>query len=123
MTSNRVRRGRKSQEIVAEWFRLHGAPQAKSRPASLPGTDVYDVPGLAIEVKSTRDLDLTGALRQSVKNAQPNEYPIVVYRPAGYGPERISDWPVVMHMSSFIRLARRAGLLSDVLISDPKDAA
>ena len=122
MTSNRIRRGRKSQELVAEWFQLHGAPQAKSRQASLPGTDVYDVPELAIEVKGTRDLDLTGALRQSAKNAKPNEYPIVIYRPAGYGPEKLSQWPVVMNMSSFIRLVHRAGLLSDVFAST-KDPA
>lgn len=103
MTNSRVRRGRASQELVAEWLRGHGYPKAESRPASLPGTDIMHAEGLACEVKATVGLDMLAALRQSEANAADNELPIVVYRPKGYGPEKLGDWVVLMSLRNFSR--------------------
>lgn len=108
MPTARVSRGRATQEMVAQWFRDHGAPNAKSRPASLPGTDVYDVPGLAIEVKARADESITTWLKQAVKNAG-GDLPFVVYRPNGYGPERINEWPVILRLEDFTELLQDAG--------------
>lgn len=104
MANARVSRGRKTQELLAEWFRRHGWTNAQSRPASLPGTDVYGMPGLAPEVKATAGQDFTGALRQARANAKDGEMPFVVYRPKGYGPEKIGQWLVVFDLETATRL-------------------
>lgn len=103
MANARVSRGRRSQELLAEWFRNRGWPQAKSRPASLPGTDIYDMPGLAPEVKATAGQDFTGALRQAKANAN-GAIPFVIYRPKGYGPEKIGQWLVVFDLETATQL-------------------
>ena len=109
MPNSRVSRGRQTQEMVAQWFREHGWPSAKSRPASLPGVDIYDMTGLAPEVKA-KPGDVTGALKQAVKNAG-TDLPFVVWRPNGYGPERIADWPVIFTLQDATELLQRSGLL------------
>lgn len=103
MANSRVRRGRATQELVAGWLRYHGYPLATSVAASLPGKDILATPGLAVEVKATDGLDILGALRQASANAYKDELPIVVYRPKGYGPDKIGDWPVVMSLRDFSR--------------------
>lgn len=104
---SRVMRGRKTQQLVAEWFRRNGWPKAESRAASLPGIDIMHMPGLAPEVKATPG-DVTGALSQAVRNGK-GDLPFVVWRPNGYGPERIKDWPVVIRLDDFTGLLMGAG--------------
>lgn len=108
MTDHRVSRGRQSQEWLAERFRSEGWSDAQSRPASLPGVDVFGVPGLAPEVKATEGQDFTGALKQAVKNAG-SDLPFVVYRPRGYGKERMDDWVVAFRLEDAIALLKKAG--------------
>ncbi|WP_123788269.1 hypothetical protein [Phytoactinopolyspora halophila] len=105
MATSRVRRGRKTQELLAEWFNNRGWFQARSRPASLPGMDIEGMPGWAPEVKATRDGSLTAAVRQAVKNAE-NDTPFVVWRPDGYGPEKIDQWLVVLPLGVFTPMMR-----------------
>lgn len=109
MATARVTRGRKTQELVAEWFRARGWPNAKSRAASLAGADIYDVP-FAPEVKATAGQDFTGALRQAKANAG-GKLPFVIYRPKGYGPERIADWLVVFTLFDATQLLQKAGYM------------
>lgn len=66
------------------------------------------MPGLAPEVKATAQLDLTGSLRQAAKNAG-LDVPFVVYRPRGFGEERIGEWPVAIRLSDFTNLLLDAG--------------
>lgn len=106
MANARVARGRKTQELLAEWFRDHGWHTAKSRPASLPGVDVYDMEPWKPEVKATAGQDFTGALRQARANAKDGGYPFVVYRPKGYGPERIGEWLVVFDLTTATTLMK-----------------
>lgn len=108
MTNHRVSRGRASQEILAAWFRSKGWTGAQSRPASLPGTDIMGMLGLAPEVKATGSLDITGGLRQASKNAG-SDLPFLVYRPKGYGPERVAEWPVFLTVRDFTALLLEAG--------------
>lgn len=109
MTDHRVTRGRASQVLVAQWFGDHGWPDAASRPASLPGTDITGMPYLAPEVKATGSFDMMGSLRQAINNTTPGDMAFVVYRPKGYGPERIKDWPVIMRLHDFTDLLQQAG--------------
>jgi hypothetical protein len=109
MTNGRVTRGRQTQNLAAAY--LHCLfPSAYSVAASLPGKDIKNTPGLSIEVKATTKGDITGALRQAVRNSDPvHEKPLVIWRPVGYGPERIADWVVAVRFGDAIDLLGRAG--------------
>lgn len=99
MATARVARGRKSQGIIADYMRSVW-PLGRSRAASLSGVDIEDTPGWRVEVKGTRDCTLTAAMTQAEKH--PGEgTPIVVWRPDGYGPEKIGQWLVVMRLHNF----------------------
>lgn len=105
---SRVFRGRATQEMVAQYFRDKGWNEARSRPASLPGTDVMGMLGLAPEVKATTDFDMGGAMKQASKNAG-SDLPFVVRRINGWGQERIADWPVILRLEDFTALLKEAG--------------
>lgn len=108
MANARVSRGRKTQELLAEFYREHGWENAQSRPASLPGVDIMGMPGLAPEVKATEGQDFTGALRQATANAG-GDFPFVIYRPRGYGPDKIGLWVVAMTLQDHMELLLEAG--------------
>jgi hypothetical protein len=108
MTNGRVTRGRQTQNLAALYLRSL-FPAAESVAASLPGKDIKNTPGLSVEVKATTKGDLTGALRQAGRNGGPGEKPIVVWRPVGYGPERIHEWVVALPFASFMALLLEAG--------------
>jgi len=104
----RKTRARLTEHAVAEALRPI-FPGATRIPASLPGADVIGTPGLTIEVKARRDLNLTAWLKQSSDRATPDALPVVVSRPDGYGPERINVWPVTVPMWVFLELLERGG--------------
>lgn len=107
MATARVRRGRKTQQLLAEWFRMWGFEGAEPVPASLPGKDIKGMPGWAPEVKATAGQDFLAALRQARANADVGEVPFVIYRPNGYGPERIGEWVVALDLVTFSRLMQQ----------------
>lgn len=108
MTQSRKHRGYKSQDIVAEWFRGSGWPYAESTGAGRQGIDVTGLPGIAVEVKARRGLNLTGWLRQATGERR-NGLPVLIVRPDGYGPKRIAEWPAIMTLADLTRLLREAG--------------
>ncbi len=117
MVNARVARGRKTQELLAcrgedgkplGWFNRNGWPDAWATAASIPGRDLRDMLGLAPEVKASADLDPTGLLRQAVANAG-TDLPFGVYRPRGFGPERIGQWVVFIRLEDFTTLLHEAG--------------
>ena len=65
------------------------------------------MPGWAPEVKATEGQDFTGALRQARRNSKEGEYAFVVYRPRGYGEEKISQWIVALDLATFTQLMKR----------------
>ena len=98
MASSRVQRGRQTQTLVAEWLRCHGYPNAQPVAAFLDGKDILNTPGLSIEVKATASTPILGAVRQAVNNADPNDVPLVVWRPNGYGPTTIDQWIIATQL-------------------------
>ena len=106
MANSRVSRGRRTQWLTAWWFRNEGWDHAESIAASLPGKDIEGMPGWAPEVKATRDGSLTGAIKQAAKNAGEGETPFVVWRPDGYGEEKIGQWVVALSLKDFTELMR-----------------
>ena len=107
MSQHRKHRGYATQRIVADYFRDHGWPFAEPTGAGRQGSDVTGMPGLDVEVKARRDLDITGTLRQQVERT--DAMCIAVIRPDGYGPARIDEWPVLMTLKQAIELLREAG--------------
>ncbi|NDD53578.1 hypothetical protein EBZ39_06830 [bacterium] len=107
MANSRVARGRKTQSVIAEWFRAHGYPKAKAIEAFLPGADIVGVDGFSIEVKATSKGDLLAALRQAKANAIECQTPVVIWRPNGYGETRQGEWIVAMTLNDFTQLIER----------------
>ena len=104
MANSRVARGRKTQTLIADWFRAHGWSQAKAIEAFLPGADIVGVDGFSIEVKATSKGDLLAALRQAQSNAIECQTPLVIWRPNGYGETRIGEWVVALTLKDFTKL-------------------
>lgn len=104
-----TRRDRASEtEAVAEnfWQDLWAACHRKGM--SSAGADLRRTPGVAIEVKATRGLDMMQALKQARSNAEGLELPVVMYRPQGYGAEKVDEWPCLMFAADLRRLLGEA---------------
>lgn len=113
MTDHRVSRGRASQEILAARLRTLGFTYAASRPASLPGCDVENVPPLYIEVKATERAQPGAWTRDNARKAGDGDLPLVVYRPRGYGEASLDDWPVMLRWADLEELLRGTGYVPD----------
>jgi hypothetical protein len=84
MANARVRRGRKTAKIVAEYLRGIGWPKAFAVEGFTPGRDILHVPGHAIEVKARSEFDPRTWWRQAKDNAG-NDRPCVIVRMNGQG--------------------------------------
>lgn len=111
VNASRIIRGRETQEILAEDLRHNGAPDAEAVPSARRGRDILKVPGLAIEVKARADFQPLKWIRQAVKNAK-GDYPIVVFRCNGQGPQHVDEWPVIMRWGDFKDLLREGNYLA-----------
>lgn len=109
MTEHRKHRGYASQRIVADWFAVNGWPFAEPVGAGRDGSDVTGMPGLDVEVKARRGLDLPALLRQLDERAQLERLGFGVLRLDGQGPASIAGWPVVLRLDDFTALLRAAG--------------
>lgn len=107
--ASRKARARETEKAVAMYLKEHIYPDAEAVPSALPGRDVLNTPGVAVEVKSRRGLDLPAWLRQARKNAR-TDVPVVVHRPDGFGVTSVCDWPVTMTLHDFVELLRAAGM-------------
>lgn len=111
MTRSRAtakQRGAETQTAVAGWFAAHGWPFAESTGAGRSGVDITGVPGLAVEVKGRSGFRPMEWLRQACGERR-NGVPFVVWRPDGYGPARIGEWPVMLTLADLTDLLRAAG--------------
>jgi hypothetical protein len=106
---HRKRRGAETVAAVALWFRNYGWPYAEPVGAGRAGVDVTGMPGIALEVKARRDLQLSAWLRQATKTNRNGGIPVVIHRPDGAGPAHIADWPATMRLEDLTALLRLAG--------------
>lgn len=110
---SRIQRGRDTEFIVAEGLKLW-YPDAYATNKSAPGDDIGNTGRLAIEVKATSKDSLLAALRQAHARAQPDQIPIVISRPNGYGEARLSEWIVSARFGTFFTaIAPRAGYFKE----------
>lgn len=108
MTQHRKHRGYASQSAVATWFRTRGWPFATSAGAGRQGSDVENMPDVAVEVKARRGLDPAAWVRQAVAAAD-GRLPIVVFRPDGMGEKSIADWPCLIRLADLTDVLLAAG--------------
>lgn len=106
---SRVQRGLKSQDIVAKYFAANGWPFALSAGSGRQGTDVTGVPGLDIEVKARRGINVAMAMKQLRERHQEGLLPVAVLRLDGQGESHIADWPAIVPLSVFLDLLKAAG--------------
>lgn len=104
---HRVRRGAETQRAVAAYLAANGWPYATDAGAGRAGSDILNVPGLAIEVKARRDLNLLEWLRQA--STGEGALPLVAHRPDGMGTASVPDWPVTLRLADVVVLLRQAG--------------
>ena len=109
MSQSRKHRGYESQRIVARWFADHGWPFAEPVGAGRGGTDITGMPGLDVEVKARRGLDLPALLRQLEDRAAHGNLGFGILRLDGQGPASIASWPVVVTLADFTALLTAAG--------------
>lgn len=109
--ASRKARARATEKAVAEALR-RVFPDAVAVASALSGSDILSTPGIAVEVKARRDLNLTEWLRQASRNAGV-ETPVVIHRPDGFGPATVLDWPVTMTLEHFMALLEEAGYASE----------
>lgn len=103
MTTRRGR-GAATEHLIANHWRTHGWPYATVRRGT--GTDLENIPGLSVEIKARRDFLATLWLAQAARR---DGLPIVIWRPDGYGPTTIDDWPVMLRHHDLIELLHAAG--------------
>jgi len=107
-SQSRKHRGYASQRLVAEWFQANGFPFAESTGAGRSGVDVTGMPGVALEIKARRELNLTGFLKQAVSQRE-HGLPAAIVRPDGFGPARIGEWAAILTLEDYTTLLRQAG--------------
>jgi len=81
-------------------------PLANRIAASLPGADIENTPGLAVEVKARSDFNPKAWLKQAA--SRPG-LPIVVMRPNGSGEATVLDWPAFLRWGDLLELLHEAG--------------
>jgi hypothetical protein len=102
MASSRVRRGRETEQAVADYLAASGFSGAGRVPAGMPGSDVTGIP-FSCEVKARRGLDIPAWLRQAERR---DGLAVLVHRPDGMGVESVASWPMTMRLSTGADLLR-----------------
>ncbi|MGH8792628.1 MAG: hypothetical protein ACRDXX_08285 [Stackebrandtia sp.] len=109
VSQSRRRRGAASQRLVAQTLAADGWPYAESVGAGEHGRDITGTPGLSVEVKARRGLNLGAWLAQAVAQADDGEIPVLVVRLDGQGPASVDEWPAVLPFAVLRKILRLAG--------------
>ena len=107
MTTPKVRRGRKAQDIAAKYAADTHHWDTATPAASAPGEDISGIPGLSIEVKATGKLALPAARRQAARNAA-GRIPVVLWQPPREGEMTVRDWPAYLAWGDLLDLVAAA---------------
>lgn len=106
-----------AEQAVAKYLRENGYALATTHRAALgrngshQEADIVGVPGVAIEVKARRSLDIPASLRQASNAAVGGQVPLVVAKPVGVGLEQVAYWPCFMYLRHLVPLLPREGEL------------
>src|SRR5450631_3122260 len=117
MTTARVRRGRQTEAIAAKFLSERGWPRAEPVEPFFPGRDLKHMGRLAVEIKATAACPFPSALVQAARHAHADDgdltddgdLPVALWRPAGYGPERVGEWVLALRFGDGAAVLRAAG--------------
>lgn len=115
MSTTRVRRGRQTQAIAAKFLNERGWPQAEPVEPFFPGRDLKHMGRLAVEIKATAASPFPGALTQAARHANEGDLTvdgdlaIALWRPPGFGPERVAEWVLALRFGDGAVVLRAAG--------------
>lgn len=116
---SRKSRGMRAQVLAADFLRSI-FPWVTTVSGAASGRDLKNTPGLAVEVKARRDFEPLAWLKQSKRNSDDDEMPIVIWQPDGYGPTSMRHWPFMGHLGDFRRMWAELQMLREyVKEADP----
>lgn len=110
-------KGHDAERAVVKYLRSAGYQLATTSRAAVghdgmvQETDIIGVPGVAIEVKNRRELNIGVALTQATISGGPGKLPIVVAKPIGVGLEDVGRWWAMTWVSEMVQLFPKWGEL------------
>lgn len=104
------RKGLDAERAVSRYLRAEGFPKAfTARSASggmQEGPDILGVPGISLEVKSRRALDIGASLLQASGQAEYLSLPVLIVKPYGLGLESVGDWWAISYVRDVVPVWR-----------------
>lgn len=108
-------KGHDAERAVVRYLRQAGFQLATTSRAALghdgfrQDTDIIGIPGVALEVKNRRELNIGPALTQCSIAGGPTKIPIVVAKPYGVGLESVHHWWAITYFSEMVQLFPETG--------------
>jgi hypothetical protein len=108
-------KGHAAEVAVARYLQAHGYPlacTARSESGGMQyGEDILGIPGVSLEVKNRRDIQLASSLRQAAIQGGPDKIPVVIIKPYGVGLESVGDWWALSYVRHQVPLWPKEGQL------------
>jgi hypothetical protein len=104
----RKARGRQSEIILAKYLNAHGF-NVYATTSGAGGSDILGMEGVDWEVKSRRNLDISGLLKQLERRSRDKGLGLGVMRLNGQGEASIDDWVGIIRLSDLVYLLKASG--------------
>jgi hypothetical protein len=108
-------KGQAAEQAVARYLQSQGYPLACTARSSSGGMqfgeDILGVPGVSLEVKNRRDVQLGSSLRQAAIQGGPEKIAVVIIKPVGVGLESVGDWWALSYVRHQVPLWPKEGQL------------
>jgi hypothetical protein len=108
-------KGHVAEQAVARYLQEQGYPlacTARSASGGMQfGEDILGVPGVSLEVKNRRDVQLGSSLRQAAIQGGPEKIAVVIIKPVGVGLESVGDWWALSYVRHQVPLWPKEGQL------------
>jgi hypothetical protein len=104
----RKARGRQSEILLAEYLQHHGFIVYPTN-SGAAGSDIVGMQGVDWEVKSRRDFNPSGLLKQLERRRRDTGLGLGVMRLNGQGEASIGDWCGIVRLDDLVYLLKAAG--------------
>jgi len=110
-------KGHSAERAAARYLRDQGYPlaitsrNALSHDGTPQETDILGVPGVSIEVKNRRELNIGSGLCQASIQAGPERLPVLLVKPVGIGLEQVGSWWSITYFKDLVPLFPGEGAL------------
>jgi hypothetical protein len=108
-------KGNEAERAVVRYLRSAGyqlATTSRNAHDGLQhGEDIIGVPGVSLEVKNRRGLEIGSALTQATIAGGPGKIPVVIAKPYGVGLDSVGSWWAMTWVSEMVQLFPKWGEL------------